>query len=210
MHVAFMGGSTISQISFSYRSFDSIKTSTGKIDPVRRSILKETRNTGNKAPDAATTTPCVPFTYGRFWASSGICDTKCAWTSRMMSTSRCGICSRSGRKSTSFLRLADSLSGGASMGSVGREQSGFVSTRAREVKSQKSMRSGWKGEGGISSAGSPLVAAVKGLCSHPKWLVKARHIRLKSRIGSTIVLLRRMLIMLPGNWKVHGGNVRGR
>ena len=72
MHVAFMGGSTTSQISFSYCFFDSINTSTGKTDPVRRSIFKDTRKTGKSAPDAATAIPCVPVAYGSFGASSGI------------------------------------------------------------------------------------------------------------------------------------------
>ena len=94
------------------------------------------------------------------------------------------------------------------MGSVGREQSGFVSTRAREVVSQNSMRPGWKGERGTSSTDVPLVAAVEGWCSHLRWPLKMSHVKLKSRIGSTIVLLRRMLIMLLENWNVHGENVQ--
>ena len=97
------------------------------------------------------------------------------------------------------------------MGSVGREQSGFASTRAREARSQNSTRPGWKGEGGIpSSADVPLVAAVKGWCSHPRWpLKKTSQTRLKSRDGSTIVLRLRILIMLPEDWYVHDGNVEG-
>lgn len=200
MHVAFMGGSTISQTSFSYLSLDSMKTSTGNTDPVRRSIFSDTRNTGSSAPDAATAMPCVPFAYGSRCASSGILDTKRAWASRILSTSCCGIGSRSGRKSNPLARLAKSLrGGGASMGSVGREQSGFASTRAREALSQNSTRPGWKGEGGIpSSADVPLLAAVKGWCSHPRWpRKKTSQTRLKSRDGSTIVLRLRILIMLP-------------
>lgn len=83
------------------------------------------------------------------------------------------------------------------MGSVGREQSGFASTRAREALFQNSTRPGWKGEGGTSSADVPLVAAAeKGWYSHLGWPRKTSHNRLKSRTGSTIVLLLRILIML--------------
>ena len=48
------------------------------------------------------------------------------------------------------------------MGSVGKVQSGFASIRARDVKSQKSMRPGWKGEGGIPSIVVPLLVAENG------------------------------------------------
>lgn len=95
------------------------------------------------------------------------------------------------------------------MGSVGREQSGFASTRAREVKSQKEIRAGCKGEGRRASAGLLVVKAVKGWGSHPRWLLNARNIRIKARRGSTINLLLRMLIMLLlANWNVHHGKVR--
>ena len=89
------------------------------------------------------------------------------------------------------------------MGSVGREQSGFASTRAREVESQKEMRPGWKGEERRASADLLVVNAVKGWVSHPRWLLKARSNRVKRRIGSTIDLLLRMLIMLLASWNVH-------
>ena len=208
MHVAFMGGSTSSQSSFSYCFLDSMKTSTGNIDPVRRSIFNETMNTGNRAPEAATAMPFVPLAYGNSCASSGIRDTKRAWASRIVSTSCCGISSRSGRESNPSLRVANSVRG-ASMGSVGREQSGFASTRAWEVKSQKEMRPGWKEEERSASADLLLVNAVKGWGSHPRWLLNVRNIRIKRRSESTIDLLLRMLIILLANWNVHHGKVRG-
>ena len=95
------------------------------------------------------------------------------------------------------------------MGPVGREQSGFASTRAREVKSQKEMRPGWKGEERSASADLLLVNAVKGWGSHPRWLLNARNIRIKRRRGSRIDLLLRMLIILLANWNVHHEKVRG-
>lgn len=85
------------------------------------------------------------------------------------------------------------------MGSLGMEQSGFASARAREAASQKSTRPGWKGDEGTSSADVLLPAGVKGRYSQLRWLLKERHIRLKRRTGSTIVLLLRMLIMLLGD-----------
>ena len=95
------------------------------------------------------------------------------------------------------------------MGSVGREQSDFASTRAREVKSQKEMMPDWKGEERSASADLLLVNAVKGWGSQPRWLLNARNIRMKRRSGSTIDLLLRMLIMLLASWNVHHGKVRG-
>ena len=94
------------------------------------------------------------------------------------------------------------------MGSDGRKQSGFASIRAREVVSQNSMSPGWKGERGIPSLDVPLAAAAKGRCSHLRWPLKPSHIRLKSRSGSTIVRLLRMLIMLFEVWNVHDGNAQ--
>ena len=94
------------------------------------------------------------------------------------------------------------------MGSVGRKQSGFASIRAREVVSQNSMSPGWKGERGILSLDVPLLAAAKGWCSHLRRPLKTSHIRVKSRNGSTIVRLLRMLIMLFGDGNVHDGNAQ--
>ena len=95
------------------------------------------------------------------------------------------------------------------MGSVGREQSGFASTRAWEVESQKEMRPGSKGEEKTASTGLLLVIAVKGWGSHSRRLLKAKNIRIeKRRRGSRIALLLRMLIMLLANWNVHHGRVK--
>ena len=82
------------------------------------------------------------------------------------------------------------------MGSVGRVQSGLASTRAREAASQNSIRPGRKGEGGTPSVDVLLLAAVKGWCSHLGRPLKRSHARVNDSIGSTIVLLLRMLIML--------------
>ncbi len=95
------------------------------------------------------------------------------------------------------------------MGSVGREQSGFASIRAREVASQNSKRPGERDEGGSRSADVRLAAAVEGGCSHLRWLLKARHMRVKSRTGSRTVLVLRMVIMLGEGWGVHDGKVDG-
>ncbi len=95
------------------------------------------------------------------------------------------------------------------MGSVGREQSGFASIRAREVASQNSKRPGERDEGGSRSADVRLAAAVEGGRSHLRWLLKARHMRVKSRAGSRTVLVLRMVIMLGDGWDVHDGKVDG-
>ena len=95
------------------------------------------------------------------------------------------------------------------MGSVGRVQSGLASINAREVASQNSMRPGWKGEGGTPSVDVWLLAVVKGWCSHLGRPLKTSHANIKNRIGSTIVLLLRMLIMLSENWNVHDGSADG-
>ena len=94
------------------------------------------------------------------------------------------------------------------MGSVGREQSGFASTRAREVESQKEMRPGWKGEERRVLADLLVVKTGIGSGSHPRWLLNARNIRIKARSGSRMDLLLRMLIMLLANWNEHYGKAR--
>ena len=83
------------------------------------------------------------------------------------------------------------------MGSVEREQLGFASIRALEVASQNSTRPERKGEGGIPSTEVLLLDAVNERGRSRVGRPKTSHIRLMRRIGSTIVLLLRMLIMLP-------------
>lgn len=95
------------------------------------------------------------------------------------------------------------------MGSVGREQPGLSSTRAREVKSQKEMTPGGEGEEGTALADLLVVNAGNEGGSRWRWLLKAKNMRSKRRSGSRIDLLLRMLIMLLANWNLHHGKMKG-